>query len=644
MFDEWKEDGPVELPFEREFLSSISKKGVKPMSSNEKIESRAISLLRNIIDKHPTMDHHFQEKDKDMCWDGFIRLYISDNEGQNKKSYDDDVDVQVKGHEVKKLNNRDKIKVQVNLNDLRVYFRKRGCLYFQVYMKENSSSSEVYYCSLHPVKIDYYLKKAMSQNRKEKIGVHFVKLDQSPKKLYDISKQFSNEVRKQGSGLGQIVSQKIDIGNVLDYSNLSVETTPGASTKDIIQGISTGDVTIYLRKGAIDIPLEWSGQIVSAYRKKVFLPIGVSNDEFYSSYEAEQIVNGLEDDNFSLQGKYNLHLSQNITILDIGGQFRFEFQFISDIPTIAHDAEFLLRVLSNKQFYIGEHTINIHRATPSPQLIHDLKGIIEVNKTLEESEIKISTPFSELSRECKTQLDLLTQIKHGDRLFDTEENHFAYCWDYNGKQMPLYITIDENGVHIVNIAFSNKLKFTYNDKDYGTDFSIKPLHEHSNIVPNYIGFSIDTLANLCYYNIDAMKEQIDRTYICDYTEGALLRLALNLIAAYDINCFSPLLDISNYLLCKLNSIFPNHYEIQINMIQIEKRQKGVLSDSSIITINKLKSLCEAQTDTDILKPLEYCISILLEDFDYANSLYLRMNEDLRSIVDGSPIQKLLDIE
>ena len=49
------------------------------MPNNQKTESRAITTLRSIVYEQPTMEHHFNEQDKEMSWDGFIRIYKDDN-------------------------------------------------------------------------------------------------------------------------------------------------------------------------------------------------------------------------------------------------------------------------------------------------------------------------------------------------------------------------------------------------------------------------------------------------------------------------------------------------------------------------------------------------------------------------------------
>ena len=63
-----------------------------------KIEDRSISAIQNVIDKHPTMEGYINKRDKELSWDGYIRLYQQDDVTSDKANYDDDVPVQIKGH------------------------------------------------------------------------------------------------------------------------------------------------------------------------------------------------------------------------------------------------------------------------------------------------------------------------------------------------------------------------------------------------------------------------------------------------------------------------------------------------------------------------------------------------------------------
>ena len=44
-----------------------------------------------MIDAHPTMEGYINKRDKELSWDGYIRLYQRDNCTSDKVNFDDDV-------------------------------------------------------------------------------------------------------------------------------------------------------------------------------------------------------------------------------------------------------------------------------------------------------------------------------------------------------------------------------------------------------------------------------------------------------------------------------------------------------------------------------------------------------------------------
>ena len=110
-----------------------------------KIEDRAIRALENIIDEHLTMQSQFNRMDKEMSWDGYIWIFQKCG-GQNKENFDDKVPVQIKGHidKEQKYINKTRITYSVKITDLKVYFRDRGILYFEIFMSEDGKRREIF--------------------------------------------------------------------------------------------------------------------------------------------------------------------------------------------------------------------------------------------------------------------------------------------------------------------------------------------------------------------------------------------------------------------------------------------------------------------------------------------------------------------
>lgn len=89
----------------------------------------------------------------------------------------------------------------------------------------------------------------------------------------------------------------------------------------------------------------------------------------------------------------------------------------------------------------------------------------------------------------------------------------------------------------------------------------------------------------------------------------------------------------------------NQYVVQviINLLQIEKRKTGMLSEESKVRLATLPGMMEARADvddTDIELTVRYCTAVLLDDFAEADKVYKMMGDNEKQSVDGYPIQAL----
>ena len=65
------------------------------LMSKTKIEQKAITKIRDIIDSIELFTYHFNEMDKDISWDGNINMYHENID--KKENFDSSIDVQIKG-------------------------------------------------------------------------------------------------------------------------------------------------------------------------------------------------------------------------------------------------------------------------------------------------------------------------------------------------------------------------------------------------------------------------------------------------------------------------------------------------------------------------------------------------------------------
>lgn len=169
--------------------------------------------------------------------------------------------IQIKGHEDKnkKYIGKDRIKYRVSIYDLKVYFRGHGCLYFQVFISKDGSENEIYYTSLFPSKIAFYLKFANNRGNSKTYTIPFVKLEQTGNELESVCKRFADEMIHQGSGLGQIVSRTIDADGLKSVQNIHVNVDNDDSNYDVLKRITSGDVVVYGSFGdnQPQYPIDW---------------------------------------------------------------------------------------------------------------------------------------------------------------------------------------------------------------------------------------------------------------------------------------------------------------------------------------------------------------------------------------------------
>lgn len=613
------------------------------MANNRKIESRAITTLRSIVDDHPTMDHHFSEGDKEMCWDGYIRIFKDDNKPLDKGNYDDDVPVQIKGHVVKdqKYLKQSYTKQSVDLADLEVYFRNRGCIYFQILILEDGKDAEVFYSLLHPSKIKTYLEQARIKGNTDSITVKFNQLQKNGKELYKLVKQFSVDSIKQGSGLGQIVQRTARVADLPDKAHFST-TTIGINTPyALFRSICRGDTVMYteLDSSDIQIPVEWTEKIETTLTQTITENIGVQDRVYYKELQIETTLdeNGTE--------KHIIHISTNVSFSFREGSFKLNISFVSPINQLAFDSRFVLDVVRTGSIMLGTNEITLNGSGNENNLIRKLIMITELDDILDEIQVRIETPFNELSEDDFNQLEQLVGIKKGVVSFQTDQEQFPFRWEFQGKNTVILVCRDNKPIRLLNCAFSTDLELK-TDGTVGENKSTRS-ENYNYILPTFAVFDLKDLASFYYYDYEAMIKQIQKTTFCEKMVEPLNQLVLRMIAAYDLNREVSLLNAADVIVKKLlEYAADDDAYLTINHLQIEKRIKVSLSEDERNELTKLltkrKISSDDENEEDARKVLLFCVSVLLDDVDEATRIYSELNDWGRRNIDGFPIMTLYE--
>ena len=167
------------------------------------------------------------------------------------------------------------------------------------------------------------------------INISFNKLEKTPEKLYVIVKQFSQESKRQGFGLGEIVQNTI-MAKDLDKVTSITATAIGVSNElEFMQRLSTGDICFYgtTKENQIKVPITWEENSKHYLQHQVDNSVSINGIIYYDRYS---II-------LSSAGEKFLVLSENLNIeLDKG---RFHIVCKTGIKQFGKDTHFVLELI-----------------------------------------------------------------------------------------------------------------------------------------------------------------------------------------------------------------------------------------------------------------------------------------------------------
>jgi len=523
------------------------------LPSKTKTEHRAVNTLEAIIDEHLTMDHQFNGNDKEMSWDGYIWLYKNYSGASSKLDFDGKISVQIKGHnDLKhKFLGRDKIMYSVELGDLAAYATEKGVLYFQIFMHDKNR--EIFYASLYPSKIAYYLDTAKKKGNKSTYRIPFLKLEQDAEKLYILAKQFDIESKKQGSAYTPLVEDRIRKDDFRNLKSINLNVVGATDPYSTLMRISSGDVCLYGRTKDDKYlrPIEWMDNLKFFVGRNVQQMISIQGEVFYHQYQC------IADS----EGCVCLVLSPNLE-LTLTGSGVAKFHVSSSLKELSHDARFFLKLKSTGSFSIDGHGIEYVGAQLLPEAEKKLKYIVDLCETLEMIDFDVNVGLSHYTEEQQAQFMELVNLRLG--AYDTiKGNYGRYIWTFGDKFVPILLHKVNNKIELYNFIYSNKIETTILCSE-GDD-------KRQYRLPAFALEEIDVLSNLYSYNYEAFRHQIDTSDANEITSELLLECVLRLISVFDTNGDIHFLDLAALLLQKLEP-FLSRERIRLNRLQIRRRQ------------------------------------------------------------------------
>lgn len=581
------------------------------MISKNKIEDRALSALQNIINNHNTMGNKFNSMDKEMSWDGYITIFIKNNGDQSKENFDDKIPVQIKGHidSNNKYLSKKQINYSVKLSDLEVYFRDRGVMYFLIFMSPSGEQEEIFYSNLLPSKIKYYLDCARQRGNKKFISISFLKMERNPNALYSILKQFSNESRQQGCGLGPIIERTIDFDNIGQVSNLHCSAIGITSYPDLISKLKFGEVNLYGKQSINDIPLpiEYNENTQYLIEETYKNSVKIKNKIFYKEFKVK----------FISDNQVWIIFSENLS-LDMRKK-QFIFSPVSNLKQIKTDVEFIKSLYKNKSFTIFGTKIYQNANPSEKQSIIELEKFLELYEILNDLKIIINEPFSKLNSKTIESLNFVYELKKTtDKLNQSTSDSIVYneifVLTIEDKLLPIIFYGKSPDIKVENFLYSNKIKL-----------SISSDNNHYN-VPNFAYLSSYQLCNLYYYDHNAFKKQIEQENVNENTIVFLKDSIMKLINIYDKTNDIFFLNLARKQLNKISAFLDDKQQKLINF-QIKSRKRD-------LTKTEQAFLCDLAIDNSMIGFMKY---VLLKDLDNARSYYEKLTNEEQNFLVSQPI-------
>ncbi len=571
-----------------------------------KTEERAIGVLNNIIDEHPTMESKIEKGEKGMSWDGSIIIYKPSCTERTKETYDYNVPVQVKGRtdNVAKYLNETTITYPVDVRDLKLYYEQTGCLYFIIFFDEATKRGEVFYSSLYPSRLKSILDKNVNK-RGKKISIKFTHLEKDASELYCVLAQYGREMVRQGFGRGPIVSKMIRFDDIARVEAITATVVGAKNEIDFIKKMNSGDVCIYGKENGIDFPFE-SDESVKIFmgRDNIQLPIMVGETKYYNKYNV--VIN--PDTGIIVKP------SDNIVIQINKGKIDFHPQ--SNISQIMNDIDFLYALEKSNDLRFGNSIIPFGDIVFPEEFkikVSYLKALCDV---VAEIGIEILKPFSQFTESNFKELGLLLSIKEGKLNNQFNQTSNIYNWIFDDKFYPILIEKQPKGNVVFPLSKNSSMQiYKWDGKTNHYRF------------PTFALLDIGVLTNLYSFDRTWFENQIDVADANYDTYADLNNVALKLISAYDLSVNNEFLNLASRLYSRFNT---NEVYYLINTLQIKARETGL-----------------TDYDTRILKGIEtndaqalFCKSVLLGNKKDAEANYAGMSEEERDGIKELPIMKL----
>ena len=562
-----------------------------------KVESKSISVLRNLIDEMDTVTHSFEEGNTNISWDGEIKLYKNSNI-DDKCNLSSILKDQIKGR-TRKIPKGNNINFLISKDDLENYLLVNGTLYFVIIFNKNNDF-KIYYIDLLPYNLRELLKETPNKDNKIKVKLKYIQNDPLPfeKMLRNFAinmehqKKISDKVFQKKNMMISINNKKSKL-EFYDWKHKDYSITSLLGEEKYLYELDEND-------NIINIELATLNMIKEPFNIEIKDKLG---NLFFK--------------------KIDCIYTKDSTVINIGKSFKiyqyeknFKIKIKGTLNERINSLRFLIQVIKFKGFYINNEWIKLNGTISSFDSFNSQLALY--NKILNFiNNHNINKDINLDDWDYKDINNFIVWIKAIDENIPIKIKNFTSSVIGSIKIHDICFSIfaeykDDGSIKVNSIWNSNtnnKYLFIMSNTENTEKFETTNIFDFLN-KDTYLSDDINFSEMKKYYNENELQQ--DEEYVINMQ-------ALEAILAYDENKNKNLLDYANFLLDKIiNKKNMNEVAI-INKYQIKKRLKKLTFDDKY----KLMKILEKKNNE-----LFYNISInlLLDKKDEAKKQFEKLTE------------------
>lgn len=558
-------------------------------NSKNKIEQRALTKVRDLIDKIEYFTYDFKEMDKNISWDGTIEMYNGNID--NKQNYDYTIDVQIKGRTTHNKKFSSKYRFPLDKKDLINYLKKDGTILISCLFNHDGSDYKLYYSCLLPYNIRLLLKQYTSNTIK--IGMKEIKNSaqfESICRNFKLDKEIQKGIKANIFDENNLMSND---GKVAKFYTWNKD--PEHFNPQTLVGTWKYIYTLDKNGYAINVSYVMLCNLVENLKVNIYTKdrqIAFTDVKLETTLEGKKILFGKA---------FTIDLIKN----------KFNIKICGTLNERMKQLQFINRIFLDNGFLINDIKFNMN-SNHSEQ--YKFKNLLDKYNILLEffkkHKISKNINFDDWEDKDFNKLEFwINAIENKKTIRLNSEISLLGSIDIKEIKLSVFATKrDDGNFNVESIWNNNMAKKYYFRYGYGDD-AIETTNFY--LALNSQAYQADDI------NFDEMKNYIDNTSLSEGEYFLMNFQLLEVLNAYDIKKSKDLLDYAKYLINILIKADPDSPIYYINYSQILKRENNI----SVENYKKLIEIRDNSSSTEI----KICCNLLLDNKSEANILTQKLD-------------------